>query len=80
MECLGNRENSRCLNLARYVLELSYLGGVAKKYSVKTMVAAAVKLSDAICKRDTNMSYFTCDLKDTQFYTCHKEMALLLQV
>jgi hypothetical protein len=81
MESFGNKENSRSLNLARYVLELSYLtGSIPRKYSVKTMVMAAVKLADAVCKRDTNMGYLACDLGDTQFYACHKEMALLLQV
>lgn len=62
----GNAENARSLSLAQYVLELSYLGGsVPRKYSLKTMVMAAVKLGDAVCKKDTNMGYFTCELGDS---------------
>jgi hypothetical protein len=78
---MGNQGNSRSINLARYVVELSYLtGSIPRKYDTGTMVLAAVKLGDAVCSRQTNIGQFACEFGSADFYGCYKEMCLLLQV
>jgi hypothetical protein len=45
------------LSMCKYILHLSYLNGrIIKKYEIKTLIFAAVKLSDAICKKETKLS------------------------
>lgn len=40
------------ISLAKYIIELSYLNGkMLKRYSNKTLIFAAIKLADAICRK-----------------------------
>ncbi len=55
----GNVSNKKHLNLAKYVIELSYMNGnIMKKYDIKTVVIASIKLSEAVFKKQINMGYF----------------------
>lgn len=62
LECFKNEQNERCLSLAKYLLEMSYLSGsIPRRYETKMMVMAAVKLADKIYRMETNTGLFVCD-------------------
>ncbi len=62
LDCLKNEQNGKCLNLAKYLLEMSYLSGsIPRKYETKMMVVAAVKLADKIYRMQTDTGLFVCD-------------------
>lgn len=62
LDCLKNEQNEKCLNLAKYLLEMSYLSGsIPRKYETKMMVVAAVKLADKIYRMQTDTGLFVCD-------------------
>jgi hypothetical protein len=76
-----SNDTGRSFSLAKYLIELGYLNGkIIRKYDLKILVMAAVKLADNICKHETKTGFFNDFLGNPDFYACYKDFCLFLQV